>query len=218
MKISRGYGVWAEFLKCLVAIMFLSGAARADTVTILALGDSLTAGYGLPQQDGFVPQLESWLTDHGIDAKVVNGGVSGDTSAGGAARLDWVLTDEIDLVLVALGANDMLRGIDPETTYTNLDAILSELAARDIPSLLIGMPGPANFGPDYKAAFEGVFARLAQQHDVPLYPSLLAGLTDAAGSANDALRYLQSDGLHPTAEGVTLIVDTLGPAVVTVLP
>ncbi|MDE9449761.1 arylesterase [Aliiroseovarius sp. Z3] len=215
---SRGYGVLNWFLKCLAAIALLSGAARADGVTLLALGDSLTAGYGLPQQEGFVPQLEAWLNDHGTVATVINAGVSGDTTAGGAARLGWVLSDDIDVVLVALGANDMLRGIDPQATYSNLDAILSELSARELPSLLIGMPGPANFGATYKAQFEQVFERLAQDHDVSLYPSFLAGLTEAAGSANGALQYLQSDGLHPTAEGVSLIVDALGPAVLDVLP
>ncbi|SEW01826.1 acyl-CoA thioesterase-1 [Aliiroseovarius sediminilitoris] len=218
MVISRGYGVLTRFLKCLAAIVLLSGTARASDVTILAFGDSLTAGYGLPQQDGFVPQLEAWLNDRGADATIINGGVSGDTTAGGAARLGWVLTDDIDVVLVALGANDMLRGTDPQTTYANLDAILSELSARDLPCLLIGMPGPANFGAEYKTEFEQVFKRLAQEHDIPLYPSFLAGLTDAAGSANGALQYLQEDGLHPTAQGVSLIVDALGPVVLDILP
>ena len=215
---SGGYGVLTRFLKCLATIALLSGAARADEVTILALGDSLTAGYGLPQQDGFVPQLETWLNDHGADVTVINGGVSGDTTAGGASRLGWVLTDNIDVVIVALGANDMLRGIDPQETYDNLDAILTDLSALSLPSLLIGMPGPANFGAEYKARFEQVFERLAQDHEIPLYPSFLAGLTEAAGSTNGALQYLQSDGLHPTAQGVSLIVDALGPVVLDVLP
>ncbi len=218
MVISRGYGVLTRFLKCLTAIMFLSGMAQAGDVTILALGDSLTAGYGLPQQDGFVPRLEAWLNDHGADATVVNGGVSGDTAAGGAARLGWVLTDEVDVVLVALGANDMLRGIDPQTTQANLDTILSELDARGLPALLIGMPGPANFGAAYKTEFEQMFVQLAQDHGVALYRNFLAGLTDIAGSANGALQYLQPDGLHPTAQGVSLIVDAMGPAVLAILP
>ncbi|MCK8464928.1 arylesterase [Aliiroseovarius sp. S1339] len=218
MLISNGYGVLTRLLKCLAAMVLLTGTARAEAVTILALGDSLTAGYGLPQGDGFVPQLETWLNENSVDATVVNGGVSGDTTAGGAARLGWVLNSDVDAVLVALGANDMLRGIDPQETYSNLDSILSELSARALPTLLIGIPGPANFGQDYKTAFDQGFEKLATVHDVALYPSFLTGLTDAAGSANGALRYLQPDGLHPNAEGVSLIVQAIGPAVLEILP
>ena len=199
-------------------MVMLTGAARAEAVTILALGDSLTAGYGLPQDDGYVPQLETWLNKNNVEATVINGGVSGDTTAGGAARLGWVLNDDIDVVLVALGANDMLRGIDPRETFDNLDRILSELSARNLPTLLIGIPGPTNFGPDYKQAFDEGFVNLAAAHGIALYPSFLTGLTDVAGTANGALRYLQPDGLHPTAEGVSLIVEAIGPAVLGVLP
>ncbi|WP_371168220.1 arylesterase [Aliiroseovarius sp. 2305UL8-7] len=218
MMISTGYGVLHQVLKSLAAIIFLTGNAHAQPVTILALGDSLTAGYGLPQDAGFVPQLERWLNENGVDAEVVNGGVSGDTSAGGAARLGWALSDDIDAVLVALGGNDMLRGIDPQATYDNLDKILTELSVRNLPTLLIGIPGPANFGPEYKTAFDQGFVRLSQVHDVSLHESFLSGLTDAAGSASDSLQYLQNDRLHPNAEGVGLIVEAIGPAVRGILP
>lgn len=215
---SVGYGVFSRILKALLGLTLMAGMARADEVTILALGDSLTAGYGLNQADGFVPQLERWLTAQGDDIRIINAGVSGDTTAGGAARLNWALSDDVDAVLVALGGNDMLRGIAPEATYDNLDRILTALSARGLPTLLIGMPGPGNFGPDYKTAFEQVFPDLAAKHTVAYYPNFLAGLTSISKTTHDTLKYMQDDGLHPTPAGVTLIVEAIGPSVQKILP
>jgi acyl-CoA thioesterase-1 len=178
----------------------------AETRTIVALGDSLTAGYGLPEEVGFPAQLDAYLRARGRDWRVVNAGVSGDTSAGGLARLDWALDDKPDLVIVELGANDGLRGLPAEAMEANLDRILSRLKAAGIGALLCGMRAPPNLGPDYATAFEAVFPRLAAKHWVPLYAFFLDGV-----AANPALN--QPDGLHPTAEGVAEIVKRIGPVV-----
>lgn len=180
---------------------------------MLAFGDSLTQGYGLPQADGFVPTLEAWLTDHGADVKVINGGVSGDTTEGGAGRIAWSLTPEVDAVLVALGGNDLLRGIEPAETKSNLDAILTEIGARGLPALLVGISGTGNYGGKYKDAFDALYPDLAAAHGVVLFPSFLAGL-EALGDRQVVVRdYLQPDAVHPNAEGVKLVVEAMGPAV-----
>ncbi len=181
-------------------------------MTLLALGDSLTHGYGLTQQDGFVPQLESWLRGRGHDVEVINAGVSGDTTRGGLSRLDWSLTPEVDAVIVELGGNDLLRGIDPASSRQNLDAILAALAERGLPALLAGLPAPRNYGDDWKAAFDAMYPELAETHGALLYPNFLEGL---GGFENrDIPRDLmQADGLHPNAEGVARVVAHIGPAV-----
>lgn len=215
--ISAAYGVLTRGLKGLFMTVFMTSAAQSETTTILALGDSLTAGYGLAQEQGFVPQLEAALIAEGLDVRVVNAGVSGDTSAGGAARLGWILTDEIDFAMVALGGNDMLRGISPEETRRNLTAILTELDEKGIPALLIGVLASLNFGDGYRTDFESIFTDLAQEFDVALFPNFLEGIA-AAGSFADAQRlYLQADGLHPNPEGVALIVDKITPFVVSLM-
>ncbi|SPF75331.1 Esterase TesA [Aliiroseovarius pelagivivens] len=215
--ISAAYGVLTRSLKGLFVTVFMTGAAQAETTTILALGDSLTAGYGLPQGEGFVPQLETALINQGLDVQVVNAGVSGDTSAGGAARLGWILTDEIDIALVALGGNDMLRGISPEETQRNLASILTELRDKGIPTLLIGVLASSNFGEMYRADFERIFPDLAKEFSVDLFPNFLEGIA-TAGSFSDARRlYLQPDGLHPNQQGVVRIVDKIVPSVVSLV-
>lgn len=186
----------------------LSVAAPAKTV--LALGDSLTAGYGLPSEDAFPAQLERALAAKGIAAKVVNGGVSGDTSAGGKARLDWALADKPDVAIVALGANDALRGLDPAQTEANLDVILARLKAEGVRALLVGMLAPPNLGADYGTAFRAVYTRLAETHRVPLYPFFLEGV-----AADPALN--QGDGIHPNAKGVAVMVERILPWVTAVL-
>ncbi|MCK0141811.1 arylesterase [Aliiroseovarius sp. F20344] len=216
--VSSAYGVLLRGLKGLVLSVFMMGTAQAETTTILALGDSLTAGYGLPLGDGFVPQLQAALTKQGLDVQVINAGVSGDTSAGGAARLGWILTDEVDFALVALGGNDMLRGISPDETRRNLSAILTELEAKGIRTLLIGVLASSNFGDGYRTDFENVYQDLAQEFSVDLFPNFLEGIT-AAGSFADARRlYLQADGLHPNKQGVARIVDKMAPSVVSLMP
>jgi acyl-CoA thioesterase-1 len=172
--------------------------ARADTI-LVALGDSLTAGYGLPADQAFPVQLQKALKESGLTVRVVNAGVSGDTSAGGLARLDWVLAGKPEAAIVALGANDVLRGIDPAETEANLDRILTKLKSRGVRVLLVGMLAPPNLGAEYRKAFEAIYPRLAAKHNVPLYPFFLEGV-----ALNRDLN--QGDGIHPTAKGVAVIV------------
>lgn len=187
--------------------------AAAEPVRIAALGDSLTQGYGLEQGQGLVPQLQAWLDAQGVQAVVLNAGVSGDTTAGGLSRLDWTLADRPDAVIVALGGNDMLRGIDPAAARANLSGILARLAAEGVPALLVGIAAPGNYGPDYRAAFAAIFPELAAEHGAGLVPDLLAPITERllAGQAIGGL--MQADGIHPNPQGVALVVEALGPAV-----
>ena len=152
------YGVVTRMGKALAVMACLAGPALAEApVTVLALGDSLTQGYGLPQEEGFVPQLRDWLTDHGVAAQIVNGGVSGDTTAGGAARVDWSLTPEVDAMIVALGGNDLLRGIEPDVARGNLERILQAAKANAVEVLLVGMDAPGNYGAAYKTDFDAIY-------------------------------------------------------------
>lgn len=201
--------------KAFITLALSVSVAAAEVPTIVALGDSLTAGYGLNDGEGFVPQLQNWLTAQGAQAQVLNAGVSGDTSAGGLARLDWALTPETDALIVTLGGNDLLRGLDPATTRANLEAILTKAQARGLPVLLIGLPGPANFGPDWKAQFDGIFPDLAAKYATLLEPNFLSGLGSSDPAAVQAL--MQGDGIHPNAEGVQRIVAQIGPRVIDLL-
>lgn len=203
----------AAHIKSLVALFLMvvglavwSAPAVAEPRTIVALGDSLTAGFGLPAEAAFPARLEAYLRARGHDWRVINAGVSGDTSAGGLARLDWALGDNPDLVIVELGANDALRGLPVEAMETNLDQILARLKAAGVRALLCGMRAPPNMGADYARAFEAVYPRLAEKHGVPLYDFFLDGV-----AAMPALN--QPDGIHPTAAGVAEIVERIGPAV-----
>lgn len=183
----------------------------------MALGDSLTAGYGLANQDdGLVPQLEGWLKAKGADVVVQNAGVSGDTTAGGLARIGWALGPEADALIVTLGGNDLLRGIDPASSKASLDGILKEAQARGLPVLLVAMKAPGNFGPGYKAAFDGMYADLATQYGALLADDFFAGLRAAGADPSDPASlaaFMQADGIHPNPEGVKLIVAGLGPRV-----
>lgn len=197
----------------------LSGPAFADETVIAALGDSLTQGYGLPVDDGLIPQLQRWLDDQGVEVRLINAGVSGDTTAGGQARLGWTLTPEVDGLIVTLGANDMLRGIPPETARDNLDAILQVAQDSGLTTLMIGFQAPGNFGADYKAAFDAIYPDLADKYGVTLIPSFFAPLRAADdGSADTRAQLMQSDGLHPTAQGVALVVEHIGPFVADMIP
>lgn len=197
--------------------MALSSSVFAEPVTIVALGDSLTAGYGLADQnDGLVPQLEGWLQARGAAVVVQNAGVSGDTTAGGLARIDWALGPEADAVMVALGGNDLLRGIDPAASRANLEAILIEAQARGLPVMLVGLRAATNFGPEYKAAFDGMYVDLAATYDAVLEEDIFSGLRAAGADPADpaSMRaFMQADGIHPNPEGVRLIVAGLGPKV-----
>ncbi|WP_425435154.1 arylesterase [Litoreibacter ascidiaceicola] len=191
--------------------------AMAEPVTIAALGDSLTQGYGLPAEDGFVPQLQAWLTAQGADVTLVNAGVSGDTTAGGLSRIDWTLTPEVDAVIVALGGNDVLRGLPPEQAKSNLDAILTKIEERGLPVLLAGIDAPSNYGPDYETEFEAIYTDLAAKHDVLLVSNFLEGLTRIDDRAMVMREHMQSDGIHPDASGVALIVEAVGPVVLSLI-
>jgi len=215
---SARYG-WRGLLVHLgVAAAWLVGApATAETSRaplVWAFGDSLAAGYGLPPEQGFTSQLQAALRRGGVAATVRNGGVAGDTAAQARARLRWGLRGlgrAPDLVIVELGANDMLRGLPVAQARANLDAILTELDRRKIPVLLAGMRAAPNLGRDYGAPFEAMYPALARAHRVPLYPFFLEGV-----AANRSL--LQADGLHPNARGVAIIVARIAPAVRRALP
>ena len=197
----------------MLGIFVIFGAAvAAEPVTIAALGDSLTQGYGLPQQDGFVPQLQGWLDTQGAEAVVLNAGVSGDTTAGGLSRVDWTLTDEVDALIVTLGGNDLLRGIDPAVSRANLEGILKAAEAREVEVLLIGMQAAGNYGQDYKTAFDAMYPDLAEAFGTLYLPSFFAGM-DTGQDLSEARALMQPDGIHPNAAGVALIVEGVGPAV-----
>ena len=205
--------------KVLICFAFILGsAARAEEVVIAALGDSLTQGYGLPAEEGFVPQLQGWLDAEGVEAKILNAGVSGDTTAGGLARVDWTLTPEVDAMIVTLGGNDLLRGLDPAQARGNIDGILAAAKKAEVEVLLVGMSAPGNYGAGYKAEFEGLYPDLAEAYGTLFYPDFFTGLLaeekNAASARSETVqRYFQGDGIHPNAEGVALIVEDIGPAV-----
>lgn len=215
------YGAFARARNRIIAIattfMMLTGASYAEPTTIAALGDSLTQGYGLPADQGFVPQLDRWLKAQGADVTMINAGVSGDTTAGGLSRIDWTLTDDVDALIVALGGNDVLRGIRPETARANLAGILDRAAARDLPVLLIGITVPANYGPDYQSAFSAIYPDLAANYDALLYPNFLSALTADTDLDTAFKTLMQPDGIHPNADGVAKIVADLGPRVLTLI-
>ena len=184
-------------------------AASPPRPLVVALGDSLTAGYGLERGLGFAPQLQATLRRHGIAATVADAGVSGDTSQAGLARLGWTLDGlgrKPDLVIVELGANDMLRGLDPALTRTNLQSILAELQRRKIPFLIAGMRAAPNLDPGFIARFEAIYPGLAAEYRAPLYPFFLDGVAGEAA-------LMQGDGLHPTFGGIKTIVTRITPAV-----
>jgi acyl-CoA thioesterase-1 len=202
----RSYGWRQAFyqITVLCSLLFFAATtaqlAHGETpIHVVALGDSLTVGYGLPAKDGFVPRLEAALAADGVSVVIANAGVSGDTASSGLARLDWSLPPGTDAVIVELGANDMLRGIDPQVTRDALDAILARLAQRHISVLLCGMRAAPNLGADYGRAFGRIYPELAAKYGVPLYPFFLDGV------AADRTLTL-SDGLHPNAAGVGVIV------------
>jgi acyl-CoA thioesterase-1 len=200
----RRYGAAAlvfNALLCLTATPVL-----AKTPEILAFGDSLTAGLGLPASEAFPARLQARLKDDGIDVKMINAGVSGDTTTDGLARLDWALADKPDFVILALGANDALRGIDPKIVRANLDKMIDKIKASGAKILLVGMLAPSNWGVDYEQAFDRIFPEAAKAHDVPLYPFFLDGV-----AMNPTLN--QPDGLHPNQRGIAVLVDRIAPLV-----
>jgi acyl-CoA thioesterase-1 len=190
----------------LLAILSATGVAAAEPYRIVGFGDSLMAGYGLGPGESFPEQLESKLKAAGHDVVIENAGVSGDTTTGGLARLDWSVRDGTQLVILELGANDMLRGVSPEITEKNLDQMIARLKQRRIGVLLAGMQAAPNLGPDYQQAFNGIYARLAAKHGIPLYPFFMDGV--AADPA-----FLLDDQMHPNAAGVTRMVERMLPTI-----
>lgn len=193
----------------LVLFVTLCGAissVSAETFTIVGFGDSLMAGFGLGPGDGFTDKLQAALRAKGHDVTVANAGVSGDTSSGGLARLDWSVPDGTRLVILELGANDMLRGVSPSITEKNLDDMLAKLKARKIAVLLAGMRAAPNLGADYQNAFDAIYPKLAAKYDVPLYPFFLDGVAGQSGLQLE-------DGLHPNPKGVAAMVERIMPAV-----
>lgn len=205
------FSAWAARALAFALILTAAGAgsvaADGKPLTILAFGDSLVAGFGLGTRDGFTARLEAALKAKGVNARVANAGLSGDTSAGGLARLDWALEPKPDFAIVELGANDGLRGLDPAQTRANLDAILTKLKAKGVPVLFAGMYAPPNMGPDYGKAFNALYPELARKHGVAFYPFFLDGV-----AADPSLN--QPDGIHPNAKGVDVIVERIFPYVI----
>jgi acyl-CoA thioesterase-1 len=183
-----------------------SAPAMAKTTEILAFGDSLTSGFGLPPAEALPTRLEAKLREDGLAVDIVNAGVAGDTTAGGLARLDWALAEKPDIVILELGANDMLRGIDAATVRANLDAMITKIQKSGAKLLLTGMRASPNFGKEYQRDFNRIYPELAEAHGVPLYPFLLEGV------ALDP-KLNQPDGLHPNESGVGIIVDNIAPYV-----
>ena len=209
------YGGLSLTSKVLAVVFGLIGSVSQAEVTLVAFGDSLIHGYGLPQGDGFVPQLQGWLDAQGVEAVVINGGVSGDTTRGGLSRVAWTLTPEVDAMIVTLGGNDFLRGLDPAASRENISGIIDVAQAQGVDVLLTGMQAPGNYGPDYKDAFDAIYPELAQEKGVLLYESYFAGL----GSEDPAQlgNLMQADGTHPNKEGVARIVAAMGPSVLALI-
>jgi acyl-CoA thioesterase I len=182
------------------------GISNAEPMRIVAFGDSLSAGYELPEAEGFPKQLEAALKAKGLDVVVENSSVSGDTSTGGLERLDWSIADGTKLVVLELGANDALRGIDPQLTRSNIDEMIKRLKARNIKVVLAGMLAPPNMGENYAKPFNAIYPELAKQYQVSLYPFFMDGVIT---EANLKL----SDGLHPNAKGVAVIVSGILPLI-----
>jgi acyl-CoA thioesterase-1 len=197
-------------LAAILATFAFAGGAAAEPVKLVVLGDSLAAGYGLPAAAALPARLEAALKAHGHDVVVVNAGVSGDTSTDGLARADWSVGADADAVVVELGGNDALRGIDPKVTRQALGALLDKLTERRLPVLLAGMVAPPNLGSDYATAFNPIYADLAKEHGVQFYPFILGGVVGRPD-------LIQADGIHPNAAGVDVIVARMLPSVESLL-
>jgi acyl-CoA thioesterase-1 len=196
-------------------LLFAAGnPAFATKLTIVALGDSLTAGYGLSPELGFVPQLQAWLTAHGQDVTVENAGVSGDTTAGGLARLNWSLSPDADVMIVNLGGNDLLRGLAPAQAQSNIDKILATAKSKNLPVLLVGLSALNNYGPAYKQQFDAIYPTLAAKYHTLYIQDYFSPINS---SQAELTANLQADGLHPNAQGVVKIVNAMGPVVLELL-
>ena len=209
MILASGYGRFVAVVNslllaflCLVSV----GHAQNTPIKIAVLGDSLAAGFGVKPEQSFPSRLEAALKAAGRNVAILNHGVSGDTTTGGLDRIDWMLGDKPDIVLIALGANDMLRGVDPALTERNLDAMIAKLKQAGVTVWLAGMMAQRNLGPEYVAAFDGLYRKLADKYQVPLYPFLLDGVAQ-----DPALN--QADGIHPNPKGAEIVAGKLLPFV-----
>jgi acyl-CoA thioesterase-1 len=209
---STSYGHWLLLVQAVAFAVVLAAASpvAARTIRLVVLGDSLTAGLGLPPGKAFPDRLQAALRARGLDVDVLNAGVSGDTAADGLGRYDWAVPANADALIVELGANDMLRGLEPEATKKALSAILDKAHAARLPTLIAGMRAAPNLGAEYDRAFDAIYPALAKGHDVALYPFFLDGV------AGDP-KLNQADGMHPTAEGVDAIVERIAPSVERIL-
>jgi acyl-CoA thioesterase-1 len=210
MSLVIGYGRFAAAVNSLLTVLFLvllpvfQAHAQSAPVKIAVLGDSLAAGFGVKPAESFPARLESALKAQGRNVTVLNHGVSGDTTAGGLDRIDWMLADKPDIVLVELGGNDALRGTDPKVTEKNLTAIVEKLKAAGVTVWLAGMLAPRNLGSDYVTAFDGLYKRIAEKYQVPLYPFILDGVAQDPS-------FIQADGIHPNPKGAQVVADRLLP-------
>ena len=209
------YGAsWVLSKVCVASVCLCTvTAVQAEPVEVLALGDSLTAGYGLIDQNGFVPKMRVWLEEQGLEVRLVNAGVSGDTTAGGLSRVEWSLTPATEALIVALGGNDLLRGLDPAVSRANLEGILRVAQDQGLDVLVVGMEAPGNYGPEYKAEFDAIYPELAKSYGALYFPRFFEGLYSVGSTPAELRSVMQMDGIHPNAEGVDLIVDAMGPAV-----
>jgi acyl-CoA thioesterase-1 len=212
MNLANGYGRFAAAVNSLLILLvcLLTGIgqvyAQAAPTRIAILGDSLAAGYGVKPAEAIPARLQAALKQEGRNVEILNHGVSGDTSAGGLDRIDWMMADKPDIVMVELGGNDALRAIDPATTERNLDAIVAKLKGAKVTVWLVGMLAPRNLGPQYAQSFDGIYKRIADKHGLPLYPFILEGVAQ-----DPALN--QADGIHPNPKGVDVVVKNLLPFV-----
>ena len=211
---TRGKAIALAFALSLGGAAFAAEDVVPGEVRIMTFGDSLTAGYGLKREDGFVGQLSVWLrengTPDGVPVRLLNSSVSGSTTAGGVRRIDWALGDAPDAMIVELGGNDLLRGVDPAETRANLDKILAKAAENDIEVLLVGLIAKDNYGPDYRAAFNAIYPDLAEKYGTLLELDFFNALPEVNA---DRLPYLQADGTHPNTQGIALVVADIGPKV-----
>jgi len=207
------YGLFSVVSKTIILLFVFSSFAHADSqIRILMLGDSLTQGYGLEEKKGLVPKLQNWLSTNNVEVLLINGGVSGDTTLGGFERLDWLLTPNINGVVVALGGNDLLRGFDPKFTKKNLQAIFKNLKSKGINSVIVGTISPINYGPQFKKEYDAIYPSLAREYNLSYIDSLFSPLIDKK-TQEISVNLLQADGIHPNEKGVEAIVKYIGPVI-----
>ena len=209
MSIIFNYNKISLVLFFLFIYSFTNATEKLENSRLIIIGDSLIQGYGLPKDKGFVNQLQKKLLEKKVNILLINGGVSGDTTAGGLSRIDWSITDDINAVAISLGANDMLRGIPPSFSKENLSKIIMKVKENNLPILLIGIKSIENYGTEYKNEFDGMFSNLADEFGLFLYPDLMAPILNK----EDLSLYLQEDMLHPNEKGVEIIVQEILPTI-----